>query len=363
MIRIRLLRGVMELHVHYDACRFTPSFITRLLGHVQTLLTNMLAQPDACLKEISLLTEVEKHNLLETLMATTCEYPRNACVHELFERQVANTPDVIALEDDGVALTYCELNAKANQLAVWLRKQGVQPNMPVAICLPRSPELIVSVLGIMKAGGVFLPLDPSYPTERLQYMLENAHASILLTTIELQVLLPLTSVKQVFTDWEALSHLSMDNVPSPVKPQDLAYCLYTSGSTGKPKGVMMPHQSTVNLITWHQRDKRLGLPARTVQFSPISFDVSIQDILCTLCCGGTLVLIKEALRRDATGLLRFLDSQRIERIFLPFVALQQLANVALGWMPPRLRDVITAGEQLHLTDALKAWFRGLKQLP
>lgn len=353
---VAMLRGVMELHVHYDATRFAPVLITCMLGHVQTLLANMVAKSDTLLRDVPMLTAVEEQDVLVNLNATTAPYPRNVCIHELFEAQVARTPDAIALEFADTRLSYRELNAQANQLAVWLREQGVQPDRPVALCLPRSPQLVVSVLGILKAGGACLPLDPSYPAERLQYMLENAQARLLLTTSELQAQLPHTANLQVFTAWETLSGLPADNLSCQTQAQHLAYCLYTSGSTGQPKGVAMPHRAMVNLTLWQQADARLGQAARTLQFSPISFDVSFQEIFTTLCSGGTLVLIAENLRRDAAALLRFVETAKVERLFLPFVALQQLADVAMGWMPPSLRDVITAGEQLRLTDALNSWF-------
>lgn len=355
---VAMLRGVMELHVHFDATRFAPLLITRLLGHLQTLLASMVVDADTRVQDLPLLTAAEQQDVLENLTATAQAFPPAGGIHALFEAQVVRTPATLALEYEGQAFSYQALNAQANQLAVYLRGQGIQPDRPVAICLPRSPQLVVSVLGILKAGGACLPLDPAYPAERLHYMLDNSGVTLLLTTSELQAQLPVTAGMQVFTGWDALATFPSDNLPCQTQPQHLAYCLYTSGSTGQPKGVGIPHRAMLNLTQWQQADERLGQAARTLQFSPISFDVSFQEIFTTLCSGGTLVLIREELRRDAAALLRFLDTQQVERLFLPFVALQQLAEVAMGGMPSSLRDVITAGEQLRLTDALAAWFKG-----
>lgn len=355
---VAMLRGVMELHVHFDATRFAPVLITRLLGHLQTLLAGMVVDTDTRVQDLPLLTAAEQQDVLENLTATAQAFPPAGGIHELFEAQVARTPATLALEYEGQAFSYQALNAQANQLAVYLRGQGIQPDRPVAICLPRSPPLVISVLGILKAGGACLPLDPAYPAERLHYMLDHSGVTLLLTTPALQAQLPVTAGMQVFTGWDVLATLPSDNLPCQTQPQHLAYCLYTSGSTGQPKGVGMPHRAMLNLTQWQQADARLGQAARTLQFSPISFDVSFQEIFTTLCSGGTLVLVPEELRRDAAALLRFLETQQVERLFLPFVALQQLADVAMGGMPSSLRDVVTAGEQLRLTDALAAWFKG-----
>lgn len=359
---VAMLRKVMELHVHYDATRFTNAMITRLLGHVQTLLASILAQPNILLCDLQMLSSAEMQDLLLNHKATTKPNSAYLCIHELFEAQVIRTPDAIALKFANTSLTYKQLNAQANQLAVWLRKQGVKPDMLVGICLPRSLQLVVSILGILKAGGACLPLDPNYPMERLQYMLTNAQTNLLLTTTKLQAFVTanmhIASTEIIFfTAWESLSDLPQDNLPCQTQAQHLAYCLYTSGSSGQPKGVAMPHLAMVNLTLWQQTNYRLEQAACTLQFSPISFDVSFQEIFTTLCSGGSLVLIDEKLRLDAAALLSFIETAKIERLFLPFVALQQLANVAMGNMPTSLRDVITAGEQLILTDSLKLWFK------
>jgi amino acid adenylation domain-containing protein len=225
--------------------------------------------------------------------------------------------------------------------------------------------MMVCILGILKAGGAYLPVDMAYPADRISYMLANAEVALLLTQTHLLENLPDTAARRICL--ETLEPLlgqhdagtaQLDNPDTVMGVDNLLYVLYTSGSTGQPKGVAMPHRPLSNLIQWHLRQD-WPAAARTLQLSPISFDVSCQEMFATWCAGGTLVLVPESTRRDAYALLRYLAEQRIERLFLPFVALQQLAEAAVNQADWRLvlRDVITAGEQLQITPAIAAWFR------
>ncbi|MBD1913465.1 MULTISPECIES: non-ribosomal peptide synthetase [unclassified Leptolyngbya] len=288
-------------------------------------------------------------------------------IHHLFEAQVSQCPEAIALEAykeiasdcQGEFLTYQALNDRANQLAHFLQSHGVKPDTPVGLCVDRSFDLVISVLAILKAGGAYLPLDPSYPVERLHYMLENAQAPLLLTQSHLLPHLPSGTISTICLDTEAqsITQLSTANPTSEVEVGHLAYVIYTSGSTGRPKAVAMPHAPLVNLIQWQQQSS-ITAGAKTLQFTPISFDVSFQEIFATLTTGGTLVLISDIRRRDPLELLKCLNQAQIARLFLPFVALQHLADAACdtGTIPTHLREVITAGEQLRITPAIAHWF-------
>ena len=283
-------------------------------------------------------------------------------VHQRFEAQVRRSPHAIAVEFAGQSLTYQALDERANQLAHHLQTLGVGPDVLVGICFERSLEMIIAILGILKAGGAYVPLDPAYPADRLAFMLENARVSVLLTQSHLQGCLP-TQQQTLVVGLEANSEIAYQSTTSPsnsVMLEHLAYVIYTSGSTGKPKGVAMPHHPLLNLISWQTENSQVTI-GKTLQFSPISFDVSFQEIFSTLAVGGTLVLITEEMRRDPLSLLRWLDQARIERLFLPFVALQQIAEVAQseGIVPASLREVITAGEQLRITPAIAHWFERL----
>ncbi|MBE9070657.1 amino acid adenylation domain-containing protein, partial [Leptolyngbya cf. ectocarpi LEGE 11479] len=244
--------------------------------------------------------------------------------------------------------------------------QGLEvgPDRLVGLCLERSLDMVIALLGILKAGGAYVPLDPVYPSERLAYMLANSKASVLLTQTQFLEQLPEGEARVVCieAEREIIATQSDRNLPNCTTPENLAYVIYTSGSTGKPKGVMMEHGALVNLICWQLEQTTLPQNAKTLQFSPISFDVSFQEIFTTWCGGGTLVLISEKVRQDPVALLHLLANREVERIFLPFVALQQLAEVAKSFkqLPNTLREVITAGEQLQITEAIASFF---SQLP
>jgi len=313
---------------------------------------------------------------------TKTDCPQDQCLHRLFEAQVERSPEAIAVVFEEKQLTYRELNIRANQMGHYLRAFGVGPEVLVGICVERSLEMVVAVLGVLKAGGAYVPLDPTYPKERLAFMLEDAGVAVLLTRQKLVSQLPeLTddvggmtgdgrpvtddgtppfSPRSSFpqsairhpvvicldSDREAITQQSETNLISGVRGDNLAYVIYTSGSTGKPKGVAMSHGPLCNLISWQLQNSAFPSGLRTLQFASLSFDVSFQEIFSTWCSGGTLVLISEELRRDAVGLLRFLTQEAVERLFLPFVALQHFAEVADGResILASVREIVTAGQ-------------------
>lgn len=290
---------------------------------------------------------------------------KNKCINQLFEEQVEQSPNAVAVVFEHENLTYQQLNSRANFVAHHLQALGVGPEVLVGICMERSLEMVVGLLGILKAGGAYVPLDPAYPTERLAFMLEDTQISVLLTQARLVESLPPHQAHVVCLDtqWEEIAQQSQENLVSAVTPDNLAYVIYTSGSTGRPKGVAMSHRPLSNLIIWQRESSTLPKGAKTLQFAPVSFDVSFQEIFSTWCSGGTLVLISKQVRVDAFELLRFLTEQEINRLFLPFVALQQLASVAdaTDAVVPTLREIITAGEQLQITRQIANWFTKLQR--
>ena len=350
--------------VVYSTDLFDEATVRRMLTHFEVLLEGIISNPASSIVELPILTEAEKRQLILEWNNTALGPWPEQCVHQLFAAQVERTPNAIAVVFNDEQLSYRELNARANQLAHELQKLGVGPDSIVAICLERSLAMVVSVLGILKAGAAYLPLDPEYPPERLRFMLQDAGASVVLVQPSLRANLPETQSQILCLDtgWELLAGNSQAELVSHTSLENLAYVIYTSGSTGRPKGVAMPHRSLINLINW-QLDRSTGkLPLRTLQFASMSFDVSFQEIFTTWCAGATLVLIREELRRDLSALLRALVDNRIERLFLPFVALQYLAETAVSerLVPTSLREVITAGEQLKITNHIRSMF---SQLP
>ncbi|HEU0054920.1 MAG TPA: amino acid adenylation domain-containing protein, partial [Longimicrobium sp.] len=220
--------------------------------------------------------------------------------------------------------------------------------------------MMAAVLAVLKAGGAYVPVDPAYPAERIAWMLEDSAAPVLLTTAALAERLPSTGARVVRVDADAakIAAASAEAVDGGARPDNLAYVIYTSGSTGRPKGVAMPHRPLVNLLAWQEREWAHPAASATLQFTTLSFDVSFQEIFSCWASGGALLLVTEDERRDFATVLRRLDEGGIERLFLPYVALQHLAEVSeeLGIAPRALREVQTAGEQLRVTDAIRRFF-------
>ena len=288
---------------------------------------------------------------------TASDYPRDSCVQELVEGQVERTPDAEAVVDGATRVTYRELNMRANRLAHYLRTQGAAPETAVGLCLGRSVDLVIALLGILKSGAAYLPLDSTLPDERLQFMVKESGAVICVTSAALVHRFTDAGVPVVRVDADrpAIDGMSDANPTRKGTAEDLAYVMFTSGSTGRPKGVAMPHRPLVNLLSWHSRHLRLSQPARTLQFAPVSFDVSFQDIVATWCTGGTVIMIGDVARRDPVALRQFVEQHAIERLYLPAAALNSLAQAHAASPRPlgRLRDIIAAGEALHVTPEIR----------
>ncbi|AKT42433.1 glycine adenylase [Chondromyces crocatus] len=267
---------------------------------------------------------------------------QRACVHEMFEEHAARTPEAIALTFEGVALSYGALNQRANQLAHHLRRQGVGPEVLVGLCVERSLEMIVGLLGILKAGGAHVPLDPSYPSERLAFMLEDAAAPVLVTQRSLVATLPAYAghVLCLDADGPLLDAQPTENLGETARGDQLAYVIYTSGSTGKPKGVMVEHEGVCNLARAQASLFSVGPESRILQFASLSFDASIWEIVMALATGARLTLTSRAASMPGPSLLQTLREQRITHVTLPPSALAVTPVAAL----PALRHLIVAGE-------------------
>jgi len=347
----------------YNTDLFDPSTIERMTGHFLTLLEAIVAHPNQQIAQLPILSASEQQQLLVEWNNTQTEYPQDKCIHQLFEEQVEHTPNAVAVVYENQQLTYHQLNSRANQLAHYLQSLGVGADVLVGICVERSLEMVVGVLAILKAGGAYVPVDPEYPTERLSFMLEDAQVQVLLTQQHLVKKLPphqaqlvcLDTDSQLFTDW------SQDNLNPRVQGHNLGYLIYTSGSTGQPKGVAMIQSALCNLIHWQIQSTTIFGGVKTLQFAPVSFDVSFQEMFSTWCSGGTLLLISEEVRREPLALLRLLQQQAVARLFVPFVGLQQLAEVAVSSqsLNSHLREIVTAGEQLQMTPAIRNWLSQL----
>jgi amino acid adenylation domain-containing protein len=367
-LELHLFAGAADVDglLAFNTDLFDAPTAARLAGHLRLLLESVATDTRARVSALPMLPDAERAALLGAWGGTRVAYPQGLCLHGLFEAQVARTPDAPALVGGAEPLSYGELDRRANRLAQALVQRGVGPEVCVGLCLERGPALVVAVLGVLKAGGAYVPLDPDYPVARLAEMARSAALPLVLVQAATRDRLggPSGAAPALLSLDEDAGRIAAcpDEPPrSAVAPDNLAYVLFTSGSTGRPKGVAMPHAPLVNLMHWQFGDSRCGPGCRTLQFAPLAFDVSCQEIFATLGGGGTLCLIGEEARRDPVALLEYLRAQAVERVFMPFVALQQMVEVAVArdLLPGSLREVITAGEQLQVGTALVEFFRRL----
>ncbi|HEX8696633.1 MAG TPA: amino acid adenylation domain-containing protein [Longimicrobium sp.] len=347
--------------VEYATALFDAPTVVRLVSHLDALLRAAAAAPDAPVSALPMLSPAERRLVVETFNATDRPGYEGLVVHDFFARQAARTPDAAAVEWGAERLTYAEVDRRSNRLARRLAKLGVGPDSLVAISLERSLDLPVAVLAVLKAGGGYVPVDPAYPAERAAYMLRDSRAAVLLATSAVAARLPETGTPVVRLDGDAeeIARESAEPLRVPLDPESLCYVLYTSGSTGRPKGAALPHRALVNLLLWQVRHFGPEPAARTLQFASLSFDPSYLEIFGAWATGGSVVMIDEDSRRDAERLLAHLREHRVERLYIPFAGLQNLAEAAEGADArlPALRQVNTAGEALRSTPQLRALFR------
>jgi len=326
----------------YDTALFEAETIERFLEHFRVMLEAIVSDPSLRISQLPLLTDTERDQLKIKWNNTQIEYPCDTCIHELFEQHVKQKPDSIALSFDTQCLTYAQLNTQANQLAHRLIKLGVGHDTKVGICLDRSIEMIIGILGALKAGCAYVPLDPSYPKRRLAYMLADAQLQVLITHKRTTTRLPKYDGQIVCldNDRELISQERQNNPSGRASACDLAYVIYTSGSTGQPKGVLLEHQGLVNVCKEQIRLFGVGPGSRVLQFSSLSFDASVFEIVMALGSGATLCLGTRDSLLPGPALIRLLNEQRISIVTLPPSALAALPTDPL----PHLRTITVAGE-------------------
>ncbi len=294
------------------------------------------------------LTDIERKKILFDWNATESDYPRHKCLHQLIDEQVERSPDAIAVIFNQQQLTYRELNNRANQLARYLQSLGVKADSLVGICVERSLEMVIGILGIIKAGGAYIPLDSSYPEERLAFMMEDANVDVLLTQQNLVAHLPLFNTKTIYldSDWTTIAQFSYSNPELNVTPNNLAYMIYTSGSTGKPKGALNEHRGICNRLLWMQATYQLNSSDRILQKTPFSFDVSVWEFFWTLISGACLVIAKPEGHKDPNYLIKIIKEQQITTLhFVPSMLHILLETADLSHCTS-IRRVICSGEVL-----------------
>ncbi|CAD5920814.1 Dimodular nonribosomal peptide synthase [Planktothrix agardhii] len=360
----------------YNLDLFDQDRIARMSSHFQTLLEAIVANPQEPIGTLSLLTERERHQLLVEWNDTGKAYPDEKCIHQLFEEQVERTPDAVAVVFENESLTYGELNNRANQLAHYLcQNYQIKPDTLVGICVERSLEMIIGILGILKAGAAYLPLDPEYPQERLSFMLEDSQVKVLVTQAKLVESIPEHQAQLVCldTDWEKIAQNITSNPENKSEPENLTYIIYTSGSTGKPKGVLVNHANVVRLFAATDSWYHFNCQDVWTLFHSYAFDFSVWEIWGALLYGGRLVIVPYLVTRSPESFYELLCQEKVTILNQTPTAFRQLIQAEASLkrdISPLLRGVgkdsatdndlslrlvIFGGESLEI-NSLQPWF-------
>lgn len=340
----------LQYNIEYATSLFRKDTIVRMASYFENLVSGIIQDPRTRLANLSIISQAESDEYVNGFNATAAEYPKNKTIHQLFEAQVARTPDKIAIEYNGDTLTYQQLNERADQLAALLRQKEIAPNIIVGILLNRSPELLISIMAVLKAGGCYLPMDTDLPAERIEYLLTNSHSKLLIVSDE-----SAASLQHIHSS--ATKIINIDKLEyKPVKlskpaytsaSSNLAYVIYTSGTTGRPKGVMIEHRSLVNYITWaaehYIQNEEVAFPL----FTSISFDLTVTSIFTPLLTGNRIIIYKD----DGNDLLieRLLNDNKADVIKLTPSHLKIIADSRLSGkaFTSKKKRFIVGGEQLE----------------
>jgi len=348
--------------IEYNTDLFYKSTIRRMFSHYVKLLEAIVEKPSQQIRQIPLLSDTEREKVVYSWNETDKNYPQNICLHELFEAQVERTPEAIAVISSKGQITYQELNQKVNQLAHYLHNFGIRPGGKVGVAINRSIEMIVALLAVLKSGAAYIPLDPSYPQERLTYIIKDSSPAIILTNASIKKNLQTYGEKilALDTEWGEISNMSAENLPdSRVATNDLAYIIYTSGSTGEPKGVMVEHHSVVNHNLFCVDAFRLTSDDRVLQFATMNFDTAVEEIFPTLLSGATLVLRNDEVLLSGNELTELIDKYELTVLDLPTAYWHEwVYELALMGkrVPESVKLVIVGGEKC-LKERYENWLQ------
>jgi len=342
-LQLRATQG-LAANFTYATDLFDASTIARLAGHFGRLLEGIVANPDEQIASLPLLTEAERHQLVVDWNSTQMEFARESCVHQLFEAQAARTPDAVAVAFEKASITYGELDRRANQLARHLIALGAKHDGLVAICLERSLEMVVGLLGILKAGSAYVPLDPAYPRDRVAFMLENSEAPLVLSQASLVQNLPAGGARAVLidSDWPEIAKQSQRSPSLRLDSANRAYVIYTSGSTGKPKGVEIPHRAVVNFLTTMAQRPGLAATDRLLAVTTLSFDIAGLEIYLPLIQGASLEIVSREMASDGNALLQKLKSSGATVLQATPATWRMLLEA--GWTGDRRLKILIGGE-------------------
>ncbi|NFA07396.1 amino acid adenylation domain-containing protein [Clostridium botulinum] len=330
----------LNIKLSYNKKIYDDYIIEKISKQLALIIDTIISNKNILVDEIEIIEEEEKNKILYEFNDTKVDYPKDKTIQELFEEQVEKTPNNIAVVFEDKKLTYRELNEKANSLGRLLRDKGVKADSIVGIMVERSVEMIVGIMGILKSGGAYLPIDPSYPVERIEYMIEDAKIDILITSEEF-----INKVKfsKSIVNIKEKSILKKDNLDIINKSSDLAYVIYTSGSTGRPKGVMVEHKSLINLCNYHNKKFNIKEEDKSTSYAEFSFDASVWEVFPYLIIGATIYIINENIKLDIIKLNKYYEKNNITISFLPTPICQQFMEVD----NTSLRVILTGGDKLN----------------
>ena len=364
-IDIKLSNEVIDLNWAYDKSIFNELHVSQINDHLCHVLTALAELDDKAIsakpliKNIPMLSHHELDYLCNTLNDNSVKYENNKCIHEMFEQQVNENPDNTAVVFENSKLTYQELNHRANQVAHYLiDAQNVKPDTLIGICVERSLDMVIGILGVLKAGAAYVPLDPDYPKVRLEYMIENANLTIILTQKVVLAEIDFGDISTIILGdslFSCYSKYNIDKGSLGLKLSHLAYVIYTSGSTGKPKGVMVEHEQLNSFISNAKDSYQIQHTDNILQFSTMNFDIFVEEYFCALSHGATLVLRNEACLGGLSELYNFCQQNQVSLISLPTAFWHQLMLGETLKPPETLRLMVVGGEALQ-KDMVESWF-------
>ena len=341
-------KGKVTFECSYNTDLLDAQTVHRRMAEFERMLAGIAANPAQPIGDLPLLPEDEERRLLSDWNATDADYPRDRCIHEVVEQQAARAPGALALAAHGGRLTYGELDKRANQVARLVRRHGAEPDGCVAVCMPGSIEMVTALLGVMKAGSAYVPIDPAYPPERIEFMIRDSGARLLLTLSAQAGSLPKLPVPCVCldSDWGQFAREDDGALTRAATADNLAYVIYTSGSTGRPKGVAIEHRSLMNLVTWHIRTYGVQASDRATQFAGVAFDATAWELWPYLAAGASIHIPDEMTRGSASAIVHWLANNGVTISFLP----TPLAEAVMKekWPAPvALKVLLTGGDRLH----------------
>ena len=340
----------LNLELHYNENLLGRDEIARLAEEYQTLLSAAVADPEAPLSDLAIVGPTEQRQIVLNFNNTAVSYPTDKALHELFEERVELTPTATAIEFEKLRLSYAELNARANQLAHYLRRMGVGPDVLVGVLMERSVEMVVGLLAILKAGGAYVPLDPEYPTERLRFMIDDSQAPVLLTQSRLATALPEHAARVVCvdSDWNTISQQPSDNLFIDITGNNLVYVIYTSGSTGQPKGAMVHHGGVVNCLRWMQETYKLDHTDKFLLKTSLNFDPSVWELFWPLWVGAGVCIVRPGGQLDNAYLIKLIRESGCTSVYFVPSMLRVFLEEHGVEECRSLKRVICGGEALPL---------------